>query len=225
MPIDARAELLWFALFNANEMGDNTAAQAAGRRLAALLAQIDDPQLLGVARLALAWISPISGDYEGAVRDALNALELLRSHDEPYWAGVAGVTVSGLEIATGRYEDARQHLLEVRERADQCGYDWLAAWSRSQLAALDVASGQLDEARALLDDGLRLSLTTHDSRNVSLVLVEFARLALAARDPERAARLTAAADGLRERIGLRPWPMLRPREDELRAQIREALGP
>jgi len=225
MPVNAQAELLWFALFNANEMGDDTAAQATGRRLAPLLAQIDDPQLLGVARLALAWISPITGDYDGAVRDALNALQLLRSHDEPYWAGVAGVTVSGLEIATGRYEDARRHLLEVRELADQSAYDWLAAWSRSQLAALDLASGQLDEARALLDDGLRLSLTTHDSRNVSLVLIEFARLALAARDPERAARLTAAADGLRERIGLRPWPMLRPRENELRAQIREALGP
>ena len=216
--------MLFRSLFNANEMGDNDAAQAAGRRLAPLLAQIDDPQLLGVARLALAWISPIIGDYGGAVRDALDALQLLRNNDEPYWAGVAGVTVSGLEIATGRYEDANGHLLEVRELADRFGYDWLAAWSRSQLAALDLANGQLDQARALLDDGLRLSLTTHDSRNVSLVLIEFARLALAAGDPERAARLTAAADGLRERTGLRPWPMLRPREDELRAQIRETLG-
>jgi predicted ATPase len=225
MPVEARAELLWFALFNANEMGDNAAAQAAGRRLAPLLEQIDDPHLLGVARLALAWISPLSGDYEGAARDAVDALDLLRSQDEPYWVGVAGVTVSGLEIATGRYDDARRHLLEVREVADRLGYDWLAAWSRSQLATLDLSSGQLDEDRALLDDGLRLSLTTHDSRNVSLVLVEFARLALAAQDPERAARLLAAAEGLRARIGLRPWPMLRPREEELRTQIREALGP
>ena len=65
MPVNAQAELLWFALFNANEMGDNDAAQAAGRRLAPLLAQIEDPQLLGVARLALAWILPITGDCIG----------------------------------------------------------------------------------------------------------------------------------------------------------------
>ena len=90
MPPDARAELLWIDLFTANEVGDDAAAQAAGQRLAPLLAQIDDPQLEGVARLALAWISPVDGDYEGAVRDALDSLELLRSHDEPYWAGVAG---------------------------------------------------------------------------------------------------------------------------------------
>jgi hypothetical protein len=133
--------------------------------------------------------------------------------------------VSGLEIAAGRYEDARGHLLETRELADRCSYEWLAAWSRSLLATLDLASGRLDEARRLLDDSLTLSSTTHDSRNVSLILIEFARLALAARDPERAARLIAAAEGLRNRTGLRPWPMLRPREDELRARIREALGP
>src|SRR6185436_15877923 len=87
LPPGARAELLWIDLLTANEVGDNAAAQAAGQRLAPLLAEIDDPQLEGVARLALAWIAPIGGDYEGAVRGALVSLELLRGHDEPYWAG------------------------------------------------------------------------------------------------------------------------------------------
>jgi hypothetical protein len=113
----------------------------------------------------------------------------------------------------------------VPELADRFGYDSLAAWSQTQLAALAVADGQLDEARALLDEPLGLSLTMHNIRDVGMILVIFARLALAARDPERAARLTGAAEGLRERIGLRPWPMVRRGEDELRAQIREALGP
>jgi predicted ATPase len=225
LPVQAQAELLWIYLFTTNEMGDNAAAQAAGRRLAPLLEQIDDPHLAGVARLGLAWISPISDDYEGALRGARDALELLSGNDEPYWAGVAGATLAGMEIATGRDEDARRHLLDCRELADRLGYDWLSAWSRAQLASLDVAGGQLDDARALLTEALRLSLTTHDSRNVSLVLVEFARLALAIGDPERAARLTAAADGLRERTALRPWPMLRQGESDLRAQIGEALGP
>jgi hypothetical protein len=88
-----------------------------------------------------------------------------------------------------------------------------------------VVDGQLDEARALLDEPLGLSLTMDNIRDVGMILVVFARLALAARDPERAARLTGAAEGLRERIGLRPWPMVRGGEDELRAQLRAALGP
>src|SRR5262249_11891558 len=74
-------------------------------------------------------------------------------------------------------------------------------------------------------EALGLSLTTHDSRNVSLVLVEFARLALAGRDPERAARLTGAAEGMRVRTALRPWPVLRQGAGDLRARRREALGP
>ena len=43
-------------------------------------------------------------------------------------------------------------------------------------------------------------------------------------DPERAALLAGAADGLRRRAGLRAWPMLRPGEADLVAQVRQALG-
>ncbi len=225
MPPQAQAELLWVDVITANDVGDDAVAQAAGQRLAPLLAEIDDPQLEGVALLALAWIRTNDGDDEGALRDALDSAELLRAHDEPYWTGVAGVSVAGLEIATGRYEDARRHLLECRELADRFGYDWLAAWSRTQLATLAVADGELNEARALLDEGLGLSLTIHNVRNLIQILVGFARLALAAGDPERAARLAAAAEGLRKRCGHRQWPAVRRGEDELRSQIREALGP
>ena len=225
MPPQAQAELLWIDLITANDVGDDAEAQAAGRRLAPLLSEIDDPQLEGVARLAFAWIRANGGDDEGALGDALQSVELLRAHDEPYWTGVAGVSVAGLEIATGRYEDARRHLLECRELADRFGYDWLAAWSRTQLATLAVADGELDEARALLDEALELSLTIHNVRNLLQILVGFARLAFAAGDPERAARLAAAAEALRERCGHRQFPALRRGEDELRTQIREALGP
>lgn len=225
LPPEARAELLWIELITANETGDNSAAQAAGRRLTPLLAEIDDRQLEAVARLALAWIAPIGGDYEGAVRGALDALELLRGQDEPFWTGVAGLTVSSLEIATGRYDDARRHLLESQELADRFGYDWLAAWSRAQLGTLSLADGQLERARELLRDGLRLGLTVQSTRNVSLILVAYARLAFAEDQPERATRLMGAAHGLRERSGVRPWPMLRRGEEELIAEAREALGP
>jgi hypothetical protein len=40
----------------------------------------------------------------------------------------------------------------------------------------------------------------------------------------RAALLTGAAESLRQRVGMRPWPMLRPLELDQRAEIRDALG-
>ena len=51
-----------------------------------------------------------------------------------------------------------------------------------------------------------------------------AQLASAEGDPERAALLEGAAEGVRRRAGLRAWPALRQSEDEMVAQVRQKLG-
>jgi hypothetical protein len=43
-------------------------------------------------------------------------------------------------------------------------------------------------------------------------------------DPDRAARLEGAAEGLRRRVGLPAWPHLRQVEADLVAQVRHTLG-
>ena len=105
-----------------------------------------------------------------------------------------------------------------------CGGDWFAAGSRVQLGILAVLRGRLDEARALIDEALDLSLAARSTRFVTLCLAGYARLALAEGDPERAARLKGAAEGLRQRVGLPAWPHLRQVEAELVAQVRQRLG-
>jgi hypothetical protein len=89
---------------------------------------------------------------------------------------------------------------------------------------LAIRQGRLDEAHAQLDTGLAFSRAARSTQYIALCLVAFARLALAENRPDRAALLAGAADGLRERVSLRAWPMLRDGEDELRAQTRQALG-
>jgi hypothetical protein len=59
---------------------------------------------------------------------------------------------------------------------------------------------------------------------VTLSLAAFAQLAFADGDPERAALLAGAAEGLRLRAGLGVWPEPRRGEVDLSAQIRQALG-
>ena len=59
---------------------------------------------------------------------------------------------------------------------------------------------------------------------MTLCLAAFAHLAFAEGDPERAALLAGAAEGLRRRAGFSTWPMLRQGEAQLAAQIRQALG-
>jgi tetratricopeptide (TPR) repeat protein len=222
-PLD-RAELLWTAAVIANEVGDDAAALADRERLAPLLGGIGDPYLLAVSGLVMASISGIVGDFDGALRAALISLKQLRGQDEPFWTALAGYTVGFVETTVGRYDDALAHLTEMRELAERFGNAWLIAASRVALGTLAVLQGRSQEARALLDEGLDLSLAAHGTHSVTLALAAFARLAFAEDDPEQAALLAGAAEGLRRRVGLQAWPLLRRGEAELVVQVRQALG-
>ena len=178
-----------------------------------------------IAQLAIAWASPITGDFNSALQAASVALEELRSQGEPLWTALAVGSLAWHEASAGRRDVALRHLQEVRELGDELDSAWLAAWSRVQMGSLAITQGQHDQARMLLDDALALSVETHSTNIVTLCLIAFARLAFAGDDPERAALLAGAAEGLRRRLGLRAWPMLRNGEADLIGQIRLALGP
>jgi predicted ATPase len=224
LDLQARTELAWVAAVMATETGNDTAALAAGQRLAPLLAGIQDPFLRAVCQLGMAWSLPIAGDLDGALREAAASLEEFRSQDEPVFTATTVFTAGSLEMALGRYDDALRHLREARDLAEVCGGDWFAAGSRVQLGILAVLRGRLDEARTLIDEALDLSLAARSTRFVTLCLAGYARLALAEGDPERAARLKGAAEGLRQRVGLPAWPHLRRVEADLVAQLRQRLG-
>jgi predicted ATPase len=218
-----RAELMWTAAVTANEVGDDAAALAARQRLEPLLDTIEDPFLRALGLMAMAWTSPISGDYDGARREASASLAQLRGQDEPFWTAQASADLGAVEAAAGHYDDAQRHLREMRDLAERFGYPWLAAWSRVLMGTVAIAQGQLDQARDLLDEALDRGLAANITSSLALGLIAFARLALADGDPGRAALLVSAAAGLRRRAGLQVWPVLRRGEAELTAQIREAL--
>jgi tetratricopeptide (TPR) repeat protein len=220
----ARAELEWAATVTANEVGDDTAALAARRRLEPLLEEIQDPLLHAICQLVMAWTSPITGDFDGALREVSASLEELRGQDEPFFTALAAFTAGAAETALGRPDGALQHLAVMRELADRFGYTWLTASARLQLGMLAIVQGRPGQARELLDEALDLSLAIRIIRNVTLCLAAFAQLAFAEGDPERAALLAGAAEGLRGRAGFSTWPMLRRGETQLAAQIRQALG-
>jgi predicted ATPase len=220
----ARAELAWAAAVLAAAVGDDADTLATRQRLAPLLPGISDPFLHAVAQLAMAWTLPVADDYDGALREAAASLEELRGQDEPVFTGMAAYTAGSLEMALGRYDDAVRHLREARDLAERAGGDWVAAGSRVQLGILAVLRGSLDEARPLLEEALDLSLAARSTPFVTLCLAGYARLAFADGDPDRAALLEGAAEGLRGRVGLSAWPHLRRVEAELVAQVRHTLG-
>jgi len=91
---------------------------------------------------------------------------------------------------------------------------------RAQAVRPDFALTQSNAAAVA-----EICLEAHSTVSVTLCMIAFARLAFAEGDPDRAALLAGAAEGLRRRLGLRAWPMLRQGETELISQIRQAAGP
>jgi predicted ATPase len=224
LDLQAQVEVAWAAAVLAIDTGDDTTALAARQRLAPLLAGISDPFLHAASQLALAWSSPIHGDFDGALREATAALEEFRGQGELVFAAMAAFTVGSLETALVRYDDARDHLREAYDLAERTDSDYFAAGSRVQMGILAVLRADLDEARALLQEALHLSLAARSTPLVTLCLSGFAWVALADGDPQRAARLQGAATGLRIRVGLSAWPHLRRVEADLVAQVRQRLG-
>ena len=224
LDLQARAELSLVEAVIAVHTGDDTAALAARQRLAPLLAGIRDPFLRAACQLAMAWSLPIAGDLDGALRESAVSLEELCGQDEPVFTAIAEFSAGSLEMALGRYDDALRHLREARGLAERSGGDWLLGASPVQLGILAVLRGRLDEARALMDEALDLSLAARSTPFVTLCLAAYARLALAEGDPDRAARLKGAAEGLRQRVGLPAWPDQRRLEEELVTQIRQKLS-
>ncbi|HEY2505814.1 MAG TPA: DUF4062 domain-containing protein [Streptosporangiaceae bacterium] len=216
---ESRAELLWAAAVTARELGDDEGALAARQGLATLLDSIDDDYLRAVCALAISWTDAIRGDLDTALRLATTSLELLRGQDEPLWTTAALISVASVEIPAGRQRDAVAHLREASELAQRFGNLRLTASSTVQLGSLAVMRGRLDEARAALGEGLALSAAIHSTRNLILTFCAYAQLAQADGDPERAATLIGAAEGLRQRSGLRAWPTIEPIADQLRATL------
>ena len=221
----AQAELLLISTVTAVEVGDDDSARAAVEGLERLEGRIDDPYLESAAQLAISWFLPIVDDLDGALQAASTALDGFRRQNEPFMAWAA-LTVGLLEMTLGRDDAAREHLTKANELGGQFGNKWLQSTARTQLASLAVTAGDLDEARAQLVKSVDASEDTEPTiQTATFSLVAYAQLALAEGDFRRAAMALGAADGLRQRAGLRAWPSMRRGESELLTRVAQEVDP
>ena len=88
-----------------------------------------------------------------------------------------------------------------------------------------MRTGSVDEARGLLLESVAGDDSAISIQTVTFCLIASAELAVATGDSRQAAVTLGAADGLRQRAGLRAWPSRRRSEAELVARVAEKLGP
>jgi hypothetical protein len=221
----ARAELLVVSAITAVEVGDDTSALATLEGLERLEGRIHDASLESAAQLAIAWVLPIVDDPARSLTAASEALAGFRQRNDPLMAWAA-LTVGLLEMTLGRFDAARSNLVEARELGGRFGNTWLESSTRTLLASLAVKTAHLDEGRALLAESVAAPADTElSTQSLTFSLVTYAELAVAKGQVAKAATALGAAEGLRNRVGLRTWPSMRSGESAIVARVKEAVDP
>ena len=117
-------------------------------------------------------------------------------------AGQANVLwgIGNLHYFSGEFEASAAEFEEALPLQRRAGNQTMAAWSLHMLGSASLQLGQLDRARRALAEALRMFHASGDA-GLTLVLDDFASLAAAVGDPERAARLWGAARSLTASTG------------------------
>ena len=187
-------------------------AQSAGDRWAVANAH----NTLGFA----AWLQ---GDFELATAECAAALTM--SRELGYVEDIAWSLISLGAIA--RYQRAHDRaaalLAESRSLSERIGFREGLAWSLEQQGLLALDRGD-PAAAGLLRRSLLIHRELQDRWRVASALEGLAALALTRGSAGTAARLLAAAEALRERIGTVIPPCESPRHDQTLAGARAALG-
>jgi predicted ATPase/class 3 adenylate cyclase len=151
----------------------------------------------GASRTAIGDIDP-SGEGEATLAEALALYRELG--DEPGEANVLW-GLGNLHYFKGELEAsaaAFEAALPIHRRV---GNQTMVAWSLHMLGSTRLQQGDLATAHSVIADALRLFHASGDAAGLTLVLDDFASLAAAAHDAERAVRLWGAARSLGDNTG------------------------
>jgi len=222
-----------------------TATRAKALKGAAILAreQGDDGRAATWFDESLA-LSRALGDHKG-VAGTLNSMGLMAQRQQAYaratalfeeslsvqravgnTAGIAGALHNLGLIAQARGEYARATALyeESLSLKRAAGHHGGIARSLGNLGVMALMQGDLAGAAMLFRESLALKREAGDREGMATTLVEMGTIAHAWEQPERAARLLGAAEGLRDAIGAPQRSYVWPHHEATVAAVRRELG-
>jgi predicted ATPase len=140
------------------------------------------------------------GEEERALELFRYGAEGGRRIDRPGLAAIALLNLGYAALLRGELQAADDHLGRAVDLATECGEVHGQARSLAARSSVALEDGRLDDAVGLAAESLAIAAPAHDGDNACWA-IELAGSALAAADPERAARLLGAAAELRTVLG------------------------
>jgi predicted ATPase len=185
---------------------------------------VDRALLVAAARLARGTLRAGVGRQDGVAADMDVAVATARRAHSGWLLGYA-TSHRGLRRAMlGDLAGARADHEESLAVAEAIGHEVLVAQAIGQLAMVDVLQGRLDDGRARVREQVDHLLRTRNLEGLANALDTTSTIAVAMQRWDVAARTGAAAAGIRDRVGIAAWPLIREYHDASVGAARGHLG-
>jgi predicted ATPase/serine/threonine protein kinase len=190
----------------------------------ALSARLGDERGVALALSQMGMVGICVHDLDASRAWYEESLAVFRKLDQRLNVAVVLHNLAELKHRMGESVEAKQLLAQCLEIAQELGYKALVATSLVVGAVIDADCGDAQSAEATARDALAVLRTVDDKLGTSYALDAMARHAVLTDAPERAIRLSGAADAIRARLGSVLSPYERASLDRYLERARRALG-
>jgi tetratricopeptide (TPR) repeat protein len=208
----------------ARGLGEYEEARVRFEDLLAINRELGEKPLIALSLTRLGGVARDQGEYgeaQALFEESMAIYQELGDRSDIAWALVhlGDVAADQEEYGTAR-SLLEESLATFRELDNKYGI----AYALNSLGRVAADQGEYRAARALLEESLAIFEELVHKDGIVHDLEALAAVAALQRQSERAARLSGAAEGLREAVGVLLPPADRARHDRFVAAVRTALG-
>ena len=203
--------------------GDYERAAPALETAIELYTQLGDVRHMATALVPLGVIRAV-WDPNGGEDLLAQAADTFRELDDQWGLAFASLSLGGALLQHHRYADAIPHLEESLQHAREVKAEVFLSNALINLGWVHHWLGDLEAARARLREAVKHAAVPDNRESLGRALEALAAVAVTAGDPELAATLFGAADGVRRSIGTGVWMTDRASHDQTAAQLLTQLG-
>ena len=203
--------------------GDYERAAPALETAIELYTRLGDVRHMATALVPLGVIRAV-WDPNGGEDLLAQAADTFRELDDQWGLAFASLNLGGALLQHHRYADAIPHLEESLQHAREVKAEVFLSNALINLGWVHHWLGDLEAARARLREAVKHAAVPDNRESLGRALEALAAVAVTAGDPELAATLFGAADGVRRSIGTGVWMTDRASHDQTAAQLLTQLG-
>jgi predicted ATPase len=203
--------------------GDYRRAAPALETATDLYTQLGDTRHMATAQVPLGVIQAV-WDPNGGEDLLAQAADTFRELDDHWGLAFASLNLGGALLLHHRYAEAIPHLEESLVHARAVKADVFLSNALINLGWVHHWLGDVEAARARLREAVKHAAVPDNRESLGRALEALAAVTVTAGEPELAATLFGAADGVRRSIGAGVWMTDRASHDQTAAQLRTQLG-